>query len=178
MAGSVNRVTLLGNLGSDPEIKHTQDGRGIANLRVATSDRWKDKMTGEQRERTEWHKVTVFGDSMVGFIERFLHKGSKVYIEGRLQTRRVPDHNTGQDRYYTEVVVQFPKGLLVGLDPRSPPNDGGGYRQHGGGASHDSRGYEGGGRYGQRHERDSHERSGDREAAYHQTDDDDDDIPF
>lgn len=173
MAASVNRVTLLGNLAADPEIRHTHDGKGMANLRMATSEKWKDKHTGEPRERTEWHRVTVWGDSMVDFIQRALHKGSKVYLEGRLQTRKVQDHNTGHDRFFTEVVVQWPKGLLVGLDSR--PSTGYGRSPTSGG--YDDHRVHGGGHYDQHSGRgNAHERSVD--GGFDQADDVDDDVPF
>jgi len=118
MAGSVNKVILIGNLGADPEIRHTQDGRGIANLRIATSETWKDRNTGERREKTEWHRVTVFSEGLVKVIQNYVKKGAKLYIEGQLQTRKWQDQN-GQDRYSTEVVLQGYNGTLTMLDGRS-----------------------------------------------------------
>lgn len=115
MAGSVNKVILLGNLGADPDIKTFSNGGRIANLRVATSESWKDKNTGEKREKTEWTSVTLNSDGLVGVAERFLKKGSKVYIEGKLQTRKWQDQS-GNDRYSTEVVVSGYGGSLVMLD--------------------------------------------------------------
>ena len=111
---SVNKVILVGNLGADPEVKSFQNGGRIANLRIATSESWKDKTTGERKEKTEWHSVTVQGDGLVGVVERFLRKGSKVFVEGKLQTRKWQDQS-GQDRYTTEVVVGM-RGALVMLD--------------------------------------------------------------
>lgn len=105
MAGSVNKVILVGNLGKDPEIRSTQTGRRIANFSIATSESWKDKNTGEKRERTEWHRVSVFNEGLVGVVEQYLRKGSKVYVEGSLQTRKWVDQS-GQDRYSTDVVLQ------------------------------------------------------------------------
>src|SRR5512140_100888 len=105
MAGSVNKVILIGNLGADPEIRRTQDGRPIANLRVATSESWRDKTTGERREKTEWHRVVIFNEGLCKIVEQYLKKGSKVYLEGALQTRKWQDKD-GQDRYSTEVVLQ------------------------------------------------------------------------
>jgi len=140
MAGSINKVILVGNLGADPEIKHTQDGRPIANLRIATSESWRDKQTGERREKTEWHRVVVFSEGLCRVVEQYLRKGSKVYIEGRLQTRKWQDQS-GQDRYSTEVVLQNFGGTLVMLDTRqgggmSDGASGGGYGdQFGGGSS-------------------------------------------
>lgn len=112
---SVNKVILVGNLGADPEVKSFQNGGRIANLRLATSENWKDKNTGEQKERTEWHSVTLSSDGIVGVAERFLKKGSKVYIEGKLQTRKWQDQS-GNDRYSTEIVVGGFDGKLVMLD--------------------------------------------------------------
>ncbi|HEV2624064.1 MAG TPA: single-stranded DNA-binding protein [Xanthobacteraceae bacterium] len=115
MAGSVNKVILVGNLGADPEIRRTQDGRPIANLRLATSDSWRDKTTGERREKTEWHRVVIFNENLCRIAEQYLKKGSKVYIEGALQTRKWQDQS-GQDRYSTEVVLQGFRGELTLLD--------------------------------------------------------------
>ena len=117
MAGSLNKVTLIGNLGRDPEIRATQDGREIANLAIATSDSWKDKNTGERREKTEWHRVVIFSDGLVNVVKNYLHKGSKVYIEGSLQTRKWVDKE-GQERYTTEVVLQGWGGTLIMLDSK------------------------------------------------------------
>jgi len=115
MAGSVNKVILIGNLGADPEIRRTQDGRPIANLRVATSESWRDKTSGERRERTEWHRVVIFNENLCRIAEQYLKKGSKVYLEGALQTRKWQDQS-GQDRYSTEVVLQGFRGELTLLD--------------------------------------------------------------
>lgn len=115
---SVNKVVIIGNLGQDPEIKSFQSGGRIANLRVATSEAWKDKQTGERKERTEWHSVTIQTDGLVGVAERFLRKGSKVYLEGKLQTRKWQDQN-GNDRYSTEVVLGGPQAQLVMLDGKN-----------------------------------------------------------
>ena len=117
MAGSVNKVILVGNLGADPEIRRTQDGRPICNLSIATSENWKDRNSGERRERTEWHRVVVFNEGLCRVAEQYLHKGSKVYIEGQLQTRKWQDQN-GQDRYSTEVVLQGFNSTLTMLDNR------------------------------------------------------------
>jgi single-strand DNA-binding protein len=118
MAGSVNKVILVGNLGRDPEIRRTQDGRPIANLRIATTDTWRDKATGERRERTEWHTVVVFSEGLCRVVEQYLKKGAKVYLEGQLQTRKWQDQQ-GQDRYTTEVVLQGYNGVLTMLDSRT-----------------------------------------------------------
>ncbi len=139
MAGSVNKVILIGNLGRDPEIRNTQDGSKVANLSVATSESWKDRNSGERRERTEWHRVVVFNDRLVDVIERYLKKGSKVYLEGQLQTRKWTDQS-GQEKYSTEVVLQKYRGELTMLDGRG----GGGGGGEGGGFS-DSGDYGGGG---------------------------------
>jgi single-strand DNA-binding protein len=117
MAGSVNKVILVGNLGADPEIRRTSDGRPIANLRVATSDSWKDKATGERREKTEWHRVVIFNEGLCRIAEQYLKKGAKVYLEGQLQTRKWQDKE-GQDRYSTEVVLQGFNSQLTMLDSR------------------------------------------------------------
>ncbi|MFN3627714.1 single-stranded DNA-binding protein [Parvibaculum sp.] len=125
MAGSVNKVILVGNLGADPEIRRTQDGRPIANLRIATSETWRDKNTGERREKTEWHRVVVFNEGLCKVVEQYLKKGSKVYIEGALQTRKWTDQS-GQERYSTEVVLQGFNSVLTMLDGRSGGGSGGG----------------------------------------------------
>ena len=126
MAGSVNKVILVGNLGRDPEIRRTQDGRPIANLRIATSESWKDRNSGERREKTEWHSVVIFNENLCRVAEQYLRKGSKVYIEGQLQTRKWQDQQ-GQDRYSTEVVLQGFNGQLTMLDGR--PGAGGGMQE-------------------------------------------------
>jgi len=118
MAGSVNKVILIGNLGKDPEIRRTQDGRPIGNLRIATSDTWRDKATGERREKTEWHSVVIFNENLCKIAEQYLKKGSKVFVEGQLQTRKWQDQS-GQDRYSTEVVLQGFNGNLTMLDGRA-----------------------------------------------------------
>ena len=115
MAGSVNKVILVGNLGKDPEIRRTQDGRPIANLSVATSESWRDKATGERKEKTEWHRVVIFNEGLCRIAEQYLKKGSKVYLEGQLQTRKWQDQS-GQDKYSTEVVLQNFNSNLTMLD--------------------------------------------------------------
>ena len=117
MAGSVNKVILVGNLGRDPEIRSTQDGTRVANLSLATSESWRDKNSGERRERTEWHRVVIFNERLVDVVEKYLHKGSKVYLEGALQTRKWTDQS-GAEKYTTEVVLQRFRGELVMLDSR------------------------------------------------------------
>ena len=135
MAGSVNKVILIGNLGRDPEVRSFQNGGKVCNLRIATSENWKDKNTGERREKTEWHSVAIFQEGLVRIAEQYLRKGSKVYIEGQLQTRKWQDQS-GQDKYSTEVVLQGYGGTLTMLDGR----DGGGVgAPSGGGSSYDNR---------------------------------------
>ncbi len=126
MAGSVNKVIIVGNLGADPEVKSFQNGGKVCNLRLATSESWKDKNTGEKKERTEWHTVAIFSEGLAGVAERFLRKGSKVYIEGQLRTRKWQDQS-GNDRYSTEVVLQGPGSTLTMLDGRKDDNSGGGF---------------------------------------------------
>jgi single-strand DNA-binding protein len=125
MAGSVNKVILVGNLGADPEIRRTQDGRPIVNLRVATTDSWRDKGSGERKERTEWHRVVIFSEGLAKVAEQYLKKGSRVYLEGQLQTRKWQDQG-GQDRYSTEVVLQNFSSQMVLLDGRPGAGGGGG----------------------------------------------------
>jgi single-strand DNA-binding protein len=130
MAGSVNKVILVGNLGKDPEVRSFQNGGKVCNLSVATSESWKDKMSGERKERTEWHRVVIFNEGLIGIAERFLKKGSKVYLEGQIETRKWSDQS-GQEKYSTEVVLRPYRGELTLLD-RSEGGSGGGY---GGGAT-------------------------------------------
>ena len=118
MSGSVNKVTLVGNLGRDPEVRAMQNGDKIVQLSVATSDRWKDKSSGEQRERTEWHRVVIFNDALGKIAEQYLKKGSTVYLEGQLQTRKWTDQQSGQEKYTTEVVLQRYRGELTLLGSR------------------------------------------------------------
>jgi single-strand DNA-binding protein len=136
MAGSVNKVILVGNVGADPEIRRTQDGRPIANLRIATSESWRDRNSGERREKTEWHNVVVFNEGLCKVVEQYVKKGAKLYIEGALQTRKWQDQN-GNDRYTTEIVLQGFNSTLTMLDGR-----GGGEGQSGGNVGY------GGGRSG------------------------------
>ena len=159
MAGSVKKGILVGNLGADPEVRTFQNGGKVCNLRIATSENWKDKNTGERREKTEWHTVAVFSDGLVRVCEQYLKKGSKVYIEGQLQTRKWQDQS-GNDRYSTEVVLQGFNGTLVMLDGRSGGGQGGG----GGGYMAD----QSGGGYG----------SGSSGPAANAPSDMDDEIPF
>ncbi|WP_427968670.1 single-stranded DNA-binding protein [Altererythrobacter sp.] len=131
MAGSLNKVMLIGNLGADPEIRSFQNGGKVANLRIATSETWKDRNTGERQERTEWHSVAIFSEGLVNVCENYLRKGSKVYIEGQLQTRKWQDQS-GNDRYSTEVVLRGFNGTLTMLDGRGEGGGGGGGRSGGG----------------------------------------------
>ena len=175
MAGSVNKVIIVGNLGADPEVKSFQNGGRIANLRIATSESWKDKNTGERKERTEWHSVVLQSDGLVGVAERFLKKGSKVYIEGSLRTRKWQDQS-GNDRYTTEVSVGGVGGVLTMLDgPQGGSGGGAGGGQRGGndwGSGGGSSGGASGGGFG------GGQRSGGSPAGGGFGDDLDDDIPF
>jgi single-strand DNA-binding protein len=174
MAGSVNKVILVGNLGADPEVKTFQNGGKVCNLRIATSESWKDRNTGEKQERTEWHSVAIFSEGLAGVAERFLRKGSKVYLEGQLRTRKWQDQQ-GNDRYSTEVVLQGPGATLTMLDgaPGGGGQGGGGQRSGGGdwgsGSGNKSGGWnQGGGGSG----------GGQAERSGGFADDLDDDIPF
>jgi single-strand DNA-binding protein len=139
MSGSVNKVILVGNLGRDPEIRTMQNGGKVANLSIATSERWRDRGSGEQKERTEWHRVVIFNEGLINVVERFLKKGSKVYVEGQLETRKWTDQS-GQDRYSTEVVLRPFRSELTMLDTRQ-----GGGGDYGGGGSYGGSGGQGGG---------------------------------
>ena len=163
MAGSVNKVILIGNLGADPEIRRTQDGRPIANLRVATSETWRDKATGERKEKTEWHRVVIFNEGLCKIAEQYLKKGSKIYLEGALQTRKWQDKD-GQDKYSTEVVLQGFNSQLTMLDGRT-----------GGGAGSDM---ESGGDFGSPGPTASRERRPATAGGGGRRDDMDDEIPF
>jgi len=176
MAGSVNKVILIGNLGADPEVKSFQNGGRIANLRIATSESWKDRQTGERKERTEWHTVVIQSEGLVGVVERFLRKGSKVYIEGSLRTRKWQDQS-GNDRYTTEVSVGGVGGVLTMLDgPQGGSGGGAGGGQRGGNdwgsGGGSSGGASSGGGFG------GGQRSGGSPAGGGFGDDLDDDIPF
>lgn len=167
MAGSLNKVMLIGNLGADPEIRSFQNGGRVANLRIATSETWKDRNTGERQERTEWHTVAIFSEGLVNVCENYLRKGSKVYVEGQLQTRKWQDQS-GQDRYSTEVVLRGYNGTLTMLDGRGDGGggsgrSGGGY---GGGGGSQSGGFGGG------------SQGGGSQGGGSNYDDLDDDIPF
>ena len=142
MAGSVNKVILVGNLGRDPEIRSTQDGQRVANLNLATSESWRDRVSGERKERTEWHRVVIFNERLVEIAEKYLRKGSKIYVEGALQTRKWTD-NAGVEKYTTEVVLQRFRGELTMLDGAGGGRGGGG--AGGGGEPDYDEGYAGGG---------------------------------
>ena len=165
MAGSVNKVILIGNLGADPEVRRMQDGRPIVNLRVATSENWRDKATGERKERTEWHRVVIFSEGLAKIAEQYLKKGAKVYLEGQLQTRKWTDKDN-IERYSTEVVLQGFNAALTMLDGR-----GGGA---GGGADDTSSGMGGGGDFGSA----PREQRKPAMAGAGKRDDMDDEIPF
>jgi single-strand DNA-binding protein len=170
MAGSVNKVILVGNLGRDPEIRSTQDGIRIANLNLATSESWRDRVSGERKERTEWHRVVIFNERLVEVAEKYLRKGSKIYVEGALQTRKWTD-NAGVEKYSTEVVLQRFRGDLTMLDGAGGARGAGGGAMEGG---YDA-GYAGGGGY-----EDEAPRSGGGATARVRTpvNDLDDEIPF
>lgn len=150
MAGSVNKVILVGNLGADPEIRRLNSGDPVVNLRIATTESWRDRNTGERKDRTEWHNVVIFNDNLAKVAEQYLKKGAKVYIEGQLQTRKWQDQS-GQDRYTTEVVLQKFRGELQMLDSRGQGGEGGQVGYSGGGRGSDfgqsgpNEGYGGGG---------------------------------
>ncbi len=166
MAGSVNKVILVGNLGRDPEVRTFPDGGKLCNLRIATSERWRDRNSGETRERTEWHNVVLRGDGLVRVAEQYLRKGSKVYVEGTLQTRKWQDQS-GQDRYSTDVVVAGMGGTLTMLDGRGEGGSGGGAGGGYGGSDGGSGGGSSDGGYG-----------GDRGGSGGGRSDMDDEIPF
>ena len=145
MAGSLNKVMLIGNLGKDPEVRTFANGGKVCNFSIATSESWKDRNSGERQEKTEWHNVAIFNEGLAGVAERYLKKGSKVYIEGQLQTRKWTDQN-GQDRYTTEVVLRGPNSVMTMLD--GAPGGGGGGMGGGGGGRSGGGGYGGGGASG------------------------------
>ena len=175
MAGSVNKVILIGNLGRDPEVRSFQNGGKVCNLRIATSETWKDRNTGERREKTEWHSVAIFQEGLVRIAEQYLKKGSKVYIEGQLQTRKWQDQS-GADKYSTEVVLQGFGGTLTMLDGRDGGGSGGGGGNYGGGGG----GYDSGpsdqGGYGGGY--DSGPSGGGNDGGRSSSRDLDDEIPF
>ena len=144
MAGSLNKVMIIGNLGRDPEVRSFQNGGKVCNLRIATSETWKDRNTGERREKTEWHSVAIFNEGLVRVAEQYLRKGSKVYVEGQLQTRKWQDQN-GQDRYSTEIVLQGFGSTLTMLDGRGEGGGGGFGGGQGGGGNFGGGGGQGGG---------------------------------
>lgn len=150
MVGSLNRVMILGNLGADPVIRSMSSGARVASFSVATSEKWRDKSSNEQRERTEWHRVSLFGDGLVGVVERYLQKGSKVYIEGELRTRKWTDTSTGQDKYTTEIIVQGMRGQMIMLSGKGGGSGGGDEfydgSQQGGQGQQGQQGQQGGGK--------------------------------
>ena len=180
MAGSVNKVILIGNVGADPEIRRTQDGRPIANLRIATSETWRDRNSGERREKTEWHTVVVFNEGLCKVVEQYVKKGAKLYIEGQLQTRKWQDQN-GNDRYSTEVVLQGFNSTLTMLDGRGEGGGGQGGGNYGGGSSRGGNDFGGGGYggddYGQSSSGGGQSRGGNTGGGNFSRDLDDD-IPF
>ncbi|MEW9523385.1 single-stranded DNA-binding protein [Agrobacterium radiobacter] len=180
MAGSVNKVILIGNVGADPEIRRTQDGRPIANLRIATSETWRDRNSGERKEKTEWHTVVVFNEGLCKVVEQYVKKGAKLYIEGQLQTRKWQDQ-TGNDRYSTEIVLQGFNSTLTMLDGRG---EGGGAARSGGGDFGGGNDYGGGGgsSYGGGYDQQPSSRGGSARGGSQPSggfsNDMDDDIPF
>jgi len=169
MAGSLNKVMLIGNLGADPEVRSFQNGGKVCNLRIATTETWKDRNTGERQERTEWHTVAIFSEGLVNVCENYLKKGSKVFVEGKLQTRKWQDQS-GNDRYSTEVVLRGFDGTLTMLDGRSGGGGGGGYGggNQSGGSGNGGGWNQGGGGSG----------GGSQSGGGSNYDDLDDDIPF
>lgn len=179
MAGSVNKVILIGNVGADPEIRRTQDGRPIANLRIATSETWRDRNSGERKEKTEWHTVVVFNEGLCKVVEQYVKKGAKLYIEGQLQTRKWQDQ-TGNDRYSTEIVLQGFNSTLTMLDGRGEGGGRSGGGDFGGGNDYGSGGGSsyGGGYDQQSSSRGGSSRSGGGQPSGGFSNDMDDDIPF
>ncbi|MBX7459212.1 single-stranded DNA-binding protein [Qipengyuania sp. 1NDH17] len=179
MAGSLNKVMLIGNLGADPEIRSFPNGGKVANLRIATSEQWKDRNTGERQERTEWHTVSIFSEGLINVVERFLRKGSKVFVEGQLQTRKWQDQQ-GNDRYSTEVVLRGFNGTLTMLDGPQGGSGGGGGGGYGGGGSRggDYGGGSGGGQSGGGWNQGGGGSGGGQSGGGSNYDDLDDDIPF
>ncbi|SDW71581.1 single-stranded DNA-binding protein [Roseicitreum antarcticum] len=171
MAGSVNKVILIGNLGRDPEVRNFPNGGKVCNLRIATSERWRDKATGENREKTEWHSVAIFAEPLVRVAEQYLRKGSKVYIEGQLETRKWQDQS-GADRYSTEVVLRPFRSELTMLDGRNDGAGGGGGDMRGGDP------YAGGGGSGGGAAGGAGSRGGRDQGGYSGPSDMDDEIPF
>jgi single-strand DNA-binding protein len=177
MAGSVNKVIIVGNLGRDPEVRSFQNGGKVCNIRIATSERWRDKNSGENRERTEWHSVAIFSEPLVRVAEQYLRKGSKVYVEGQLETRKWQDQN-GQDRYSTEVVLRPFRSELHMLDGRSGGGDfgggPGGGDSYGGGGGYSGDQQSGGGQQGAGNQ----QSGGDQQSGGGFRNDLDDEIPF
>ena len=170
MAGSVNKVILIGNLGADPEVRRMPSGDAVVNLRLATTESWRDKQSGERKDKTEWHRVVIFNENLAKIAEQYLKKGSKVYVEGQLQTRKYQDKD-GVEKYNTEIVVQRYRGELTLMDSRG---GGGGGGDYGGGGGDD--GYEGGGGRSQGRVSGGEPRGGSSRGSLSETLDDD--IPF
>ncbi|HWD13587.1 single-stranded DNA-binding protein [Pseudochrobactrum sp. sp1633] len=181
MAGSVNKVILVGNLGADPEIRRLNSGEPVANLRIATSESWRDRQSGERKDKTEWHSVVIFNENLAKVAEQYLKKGAKVYIEGQLQTRKWTDQN-GNDKYTTEIVLQKFRGELQMLDSRGEGGSGGGGRFEGGGSGGDrfasGGGSSRGGDYGSSGGGNDFGRSSPQQQSGGFSHDLDDDIPF
>lgn len=177
MAGSVNKVILIGNVGADPEIRRTQDGRPIANLRIATSETWRDRNSGERKEKTEWHTVVVFNEGLCKVVEQYVKKGAKLYIEGQLQTRKWQDQ-TGNDRYSTEIVLQGFNSTLTMLDGRGEGGGRSGGGDFGGGNDYGSGGSSYGGGYDQQSSSRGGSSRGGNQPSGGFSNDMDDDIPF
>ena len=175
MAGSLNKVMIIGNLGADPEVRSFQNGGKVCNLRIATSETWKDRQSGERKEKTEWHTVSIFSEGLVGVAEQYLRKGSKVYIEGKLQTRKWQDQS-GNDRYSTEVVLQGPGAVMTMLD--GAPGGGGGQRAAGGGGDWNRGSGNSGGGGGGGFSQGGGQGAGGGASGGSNFDDLDDDIPF
>ena len=175
MAGSLNKVMIIGNLGADPEVRSFQNGGKVCNLRIATSETWKDRQSGERKEKTEWHTVSIFSEGLVGVAEQYLRKGSKVYIEGKLQTRKWQDQS-GNDRYSTEVVLQGPGAVMTMLD--GAPGGGGGQRAAGGGGDWNRGSGNSGGGGGGGFNQGGGQGAGGGASGGSNFDDLDDDIPF
>ena len=170
MAGSVNKVILIGNLGADPEVRRMPSGDAVVNLRLATTESWRDKQSGERKDKTEWHRVVIFNENLAKIAEQYLKKGSKVYVEGQLQTRKYQDKD-GVEKYNTEIVLQRYRGELTLMDSRG---GGGGGGDYGGGGGDD--GYEGGGGRSQGRVSGGESRGGSSRGSLSETLDDD--IPF
>ncbi|GAB5387556.1 MAG: single-stranded DNA-binding protein [Alphaproteobacteria bacterium] len=176
MAGSINKVILIGNLGADPDVRSMTSGDKVCNLSIATSESWNDRQTGERKEKTEWHRVVLFNQGLIRVVEQYLKKGSKVYVEGQLETRKWQDQN-GQDRYTTEVVLRNYGGTLTFLDSRAGGEGGGGYGGGSGGGGYSQSQGQGGG-YGGGQQGGGQGGGGYQQPAEPPINDLDDEIPF